>query len=206
MQPLHEEFTTGIARTLGMLAAAAGLVLLVALANVANLMLIRADARQNELALRATAGVPALLVVHVAVRALVRFGPDDIPRLPGLGVGMTTVGLIALVTLVSVFLCATLPALQLRRTSWSANLHAGARGESVSRSRQRQRMGVASRQITLALVVSVGSALLLRSAHRLNVNLRPTTFHRLTSPRTLARFSEELGMERSKLWTRCRAR
>lgn len=190
VRPLLDEFTVGIARTLWILAAAASLVLLVAWANVTNLMLIRADARQPELALRETlgaghlriathflgeslwlgtiAGAFAVLVVHVAVRALVAFAPHDIPRLAELGVGMTTVAFIILISLVSVLLCATVPALRLRRTSLSANLREGARGESVGRSRQRLRMGVAALQIALALVVSVGSALLLRSAHRLN--------------------------------------
>ena len=50
--PLRDEVTRGIARTLWMLAAAAGLVLLVTCANVANLMLIRADGRQLDLAVR----------------------------------------------------------------------------------------------------------------------------------------------------------
>jgi predicted lysophospholipase L1 biosynthesis ABC-type transport system permease subunit len=94
--PLHEEVTSGIARTLWMLAAAAGLVLFVAWANVANLMLIRADGRQLELAVRealgasrlrimtsfldeslvlgAVAGALALIAAWGAVRALVAFG------------------------------------------------------------------------------------------------------------------------------------
>lgn len=107
VQPLRDAFTADIARTLWMLAAAAGLVLLVAWANVTNLMLVRADARQNESAVRATlgagrlritthflgeslwlgvgAGVLAMLATHGAVRALVAFGPHDIPRLEELG-------------------------------------------------------------------------------------------------------------------------
>ncbi len=189
-RPMSDELTADIAHTLWMLAAAAALVLLVAWANVTNLMLIRADARQNELALRATlgagrlriaahflgeslwlgltAGVLALLLVYAAVRALVAFGPDDIPRLSELGCSVATVGFIALISVISAFLCAAVPALRLRRASLSHNLRDGARSASAGKSRQHLRMGIVALQIALALVVSVGSALLLRSAHRLS--------------------------------------
>lgn len=190
VQPLREAFTADVARTLWILAAAAALVLLVAWANVANLMLIRADARQNELAVRATlgashlriaahflgesswlaagAGVLALLVVTVAVRVVVAFGPRDIPRLAELGVVLPTVGFIALISLASACLCAAVPALRLRRARLSEHLSDGARGASSGRPRQHMRMGIAALQIALALVVTVASALLLHSAQRLH--------------------------------------
>ena len=187
--PLRDELTGGIAQTLWMLAAAAGLVLLAAWANVANLVLVRADASQHDLAIRkalgasplrlathflgesvllgATAGVLALLVANAAVRALVAFGPTDIPRLAELGVGLTTTGFIALVSIVGVVICAAVPTLRVRRGSLSRDLHDGARGQSTGKSRQRLRATITVLQIAVALVVSVGSALLLRTAHRL---------------------------------------
>jgi len=187
--PLRDELTGGIAQTLWMLAAAAGLVLFAAWANVANLVLVRADASQHDLAIRkalgasplrlathflgesvllgATAGVLALLVANAAVRALVAFGPTDIPRLAELGVGLTTTGFIALVSIVGVVICAAVPTLRVRRGSLSRDLHDGARGQSTGKSRQRLRATITVLQIAVALVVSVGSALLLRTAHRL---------------------------------------
>jgi predicted permease len=190
VSPLRDELTAGIARTLWMLAAAAALVLLVAWANVANLMLLRGDARQAELALRATlgagrlrlaahllgeslllglaAGALALPVDYAALRALVAFGPQDIPRLAELGLAWPSVGFVALVSTLTVLLCATVPALRVRRIELTRGLHEGARGGTAGPARQRLRMGIAALQIALALVVVLGSALLLRSAQRLH--------------------------------------
>jgi len=115
---LRDDITKGIAHTLWMLAVASGLVLLVAWANVSNLMLIRADGRQLELAVRealgashlrilthflgeslvltATAGAIALVAAWGSVRALVAFGPTDVPRLAELQIGPMTVACVAL--------------------------------------------------------------------------------------------------------------
>lgn len=187
--PLRDAMTGGIARTLWMLAAAAALVLLVAWANVVNLMLVRADGRQLELAVRevlgasrlrtathffgeslllgATAGIFALLATYAAIRSLVAFGPSDVPRLAELGVGPVAIGFIALVSALSVGLCSAVPAFSARRSSLALRLGDGARGQSTGKSRQRLRAAVTALQIALALVVSIGSALLLRSASRL---------------------------------------
>jgi predicted permease len=187
--PLHTEVTSGIARTLWMLAAAAGLVLLVAWANVVNLMLIRADGRQLELAVRealgasrlrivthflgeslvlsTTAAALALLAAWGAVRALVAFGPADVPRLSELTVGLTTVWFVVVVAVVGAIVCAAVPAIRIRRRSLSINLRDGGRGETAGKTRQRLRASIAAMQIAVALVVSAGSALLLRTFHRL---------------------------------------
>jgi len=187
--PLREEVTSGIARTLWMLAAAAGLVLVVAWANVSNLMMIRADGRQLELAVRealgasrlrivthflgeslvlgAAAGALALLAAWGAVRAVVAFGPTDVPRLTELSVGLTTAGFVAIVTIAGAILCAAVPVFRIRRATLSINLRDGARGDTAGKTRQRLRATIAALQIAVALVISAGSALLLRSVHRL---------------------------------------
>jgi putative ABC transport system permease protein len=187
--PLRDEITADIARTLWILAAAAALVLLVACANVANLMLIRADGRQLELALRealgasrlrilthfagesamlaATAGVVALAGAWAAIRALVAFGPTDIPRLDELHVGMVTVGFTVLVVALTAIACSAIPAFRIRRSSLTFSLRDGGRNETAGRARQRLRGLIATLQIAVALVVLAGSALLVRTFHLL---------------------------------------
>lgn len=187
--PLRDELTGSIAGWLWMLATAAVMVLLVAWANVANLMLVRADASQSELAVRetlgagrlrvathflgesillaATAAVLALLVTYASVKALAVFGPSDFPRLAELEVGFTTAAFIALVASVGVVICIAVPTLRLQRGSLARIINDGARGLSMGKSRQGLLSTVSVLQIALALVVSAGSALLLRTAHNL---------------------------------------
>ena len=187
---LRDQLTRGIGQTLWMLAAAAGLVLLVAWANVANLMLVRSESHKLELSVRealgagrlrlashalseslllsAAAGALALLVTHGAIRALVVFGPADVPRLAELGIGLMTTGFIVLVTVVGAILCAAVPTVRVRPGRLLAKLQDGARGQSTGKSRQRVRATLTVVQIAVALVVTVGSLLLLRTAHRLS--------------------------------------
>lgn len=189
VRPLRDEITNGIARTLWVLAAAAGLVLLVAWANVANLLLIRADARQPELAIRAalgasrlhnashflaealllgaTAGVLALLLVNVTIALLVAFGPTDLPRLAEIGVGWPTVAFTVLMAVVGVIVCSAVPASRFWAANLSRKLGESGRGASTGKSRLRLRAAISSLQIAAALVVMIGSALLLRTAYGL---------------------------------------
>ena len=139
VQALRDEITNGIAHTLWMLALAAGLVLIVAWANVTNLMLIRADGRQLELAVRealgasrlrimthflgeslvltTAAGSVALLMAWGAVRALVAFGPADVPRLAEVGIDRVTVAFVVVVSVIGTIVCGALPAFRLRRAN-----------------------------------------------------------------------------------------
>lgn len=188
--PLKDDITSGIAKTLWIVAAAAALVLLVACANVTNLILVRADARQRELAVRealgagrarvlmhflaesavitAVAGVVGLGVATLAVRTLVAAGPADIPRLAEVHVDLTTVGFAVIVSALVALACSLIPALRLGGLRLSLALREGGRSGTAGRVQQRVRSALVAAQIAFALVALAGSALLLRTFQRLN--------------------------------------
>lgn len=192
--PLRDDVVGDSRRTLWMVAAVALLVLLVTCANVANLLLVRADARHRELSVRAALGagrgrviahflieagvlaaisaVLGLAVAAIATRLLVAAGPAYIPRLQEIRVDgwvvAFTIGVAALVTVV----CSAFPAIRFMRGDPLSGLREGGRGGTAGAQKQHVRGALVAAQVAFALVVLAASGLLLRSFQRLHA-VRP---------------------------------
>jgi len=186
VQPLQARLAQGLAPVLWVALGAVSFVLLIACANVANLLLARGEARQADLAVRAALGagwerVARLLLAESAllgllggasgialsfalVRAAVRLAPSSFPRLAEVGVdaGVLTYGLIAVVA--STLLAGLVPSLRVGRASAAASVGASTRSAS-GRRRSRLATTLVGAQVALAMVVAVGSGLMLRSLH-----------------------------------------
>ncbi|HEX6967015.1 MAG TPA: ABC transporter permease [Gemmatimonadaceae bacterium] len=194
LTPMRDDVVGGIAGTLWIVAATAGLLLLVACANVANLILVRADGRQRELAVRAAlgagrsrvlsyfftesavlaaiAGALGLVVAAIGIRALVSAGPAELPRLAEVRVDGTVVLFTVAVSVLVALACSVIPAIRFGRTQLASTLREGGRGGTAGRARHRVRGALVAAQIALALVVLAGSGLLMRSFQRLHA-VRP---------------------------------
>jgi predicted permease len=188
-RPLARDVVGDVGRTLWVLLGAIGVVLLMACANVANLLLVRAEARRQELAIRAAlgarwtriasqllaeslllslaGGVVGAGLAILGVRALVALGPAGLPRLHEIAVDPTALGFTAAIALASGLLFGLLPIVKHARPGRADGVLVGSRSATLSRSRQRSQHLLVVSQIGLALVLLVSAGLMIRSVRAL---------------------------------------
>jgi predicted permease len=192
--PLRDDVVGDVARSLWIVAATAVLVLLVTCANVANLLLVRADARHRELAVRSALGagrsrimvhfftesallaavsaVLGLAAAYAATRMLVSAAPAAIPRLSEIHVDAATIAFTFVVAAIVALACSAIPAIRFMRSDALSGLREGSRGGTAGANRQRARRVLVAAQMAFALVVLAASGLLFRSFQRLHA-VRP---------------------------------
>ncbi len=183
VRPVLERLLGSASKSLWVLLAAVGFVLLIACANITNLFLVRAEGRQRDLAIRravgasrgqlirlqlsesmivaALAGVLAIAIASVALPLFLRAAPTDVPRLDEVHLDGTTVLFTALAALFSGLVCGLFPALRASRSRNTTALRDGDRGNTQGRHWMRD--GLVVGQTALALLLLIGSGLLVRS-------------------------------------------
>lgn len=185
LRPLKEEVVGNIGSVLWVVMGTIGIVMLIACANVANLLLVRAEARQQELAIRAALGagwgriVRELLLESVllgliggalgvglayeGLRLLVAIGPANLPRLSEISLDARALAFTVVLSLLSGLLFGLIPALKYAGPRISVALRSAGRTSSVSRERHRARNVLVVAQVAMALVLLVSAGLMIRT-------------------------------------------
>lgn len=198
--PLQEAMVGKVRKSLFVVLGAVGFVLLIAVVNLASLMLVRATARERELAIRvalgaergrivrqllteslmlaAMGGVAGLFIAQIGARLFVRMSAGQLPRAEDVGIDYRVVLFAALVSLIAGTLFGLLPAIKASTPALQQSLREGARGSTSAIAGLRNALVVV--EVAIALMLVVGAGLLTRSfVNLMRVDLGFATDHRL---------------------------
>jgi putative ABC transport system permease protein len=189
VRPLKEDVIGNIGGVLWVLMATIGVVLFIACANVANLMLVRAEGRQQELAIRAalgagwsriarelllesvalglSGGALGIALAYAALRVLVSVGPASLPRLAEISIDPAVLLFTLAISLLAGILFGLIPVFKYAGPRLNAALRQGGRNSSDGRERHRSRSALVVVQVALALVLLIGSGLMIRTVRAL---------------------------------------
>jgi predicted permease len=233
LRPLRDEVVGNAGEVLWVVMGTLGIVMLIACANVANLLLVRAEGRQQELGVRAAlgagwgriardlltesvllacaGGVVGMGLAYASLAILKRIGPAGLPRLDEISLDARSLGFGVAVALLSGLLFGLIPALKYAGSRISPALRGGARGLTQSRERNRVRNTLVVGQVALALVLLIGSSLMIRTFQALR-SVDPgfsgpehlQTF-RVTIPRTISGEPEKVVRTQNEILDKVRA-
>ena len=185
IRPLKQEVIGNVGELLWVVMGTIGVVMLIACANVTNLLMVRVEARQQELAVRTALGagwtriVTGLLIesvmlgliggvlgvglAYAGVRFLVAIGPSNLPRLNEIAIDARTLGFTFILSLLSGLLFGLIPALKYAQPGTGSALQSAGRTISVSRERHGARNLLVVGQVAMALVLLICAGLMIRT-------------------------------------------
>ena len=185
IRPLKQDVVGDIGGVLWLLMGSIAMVLLIACANVANLLLVRMEGRRQELAIRSALGAGwkqiaadllfesailgvagsaiGLALAFGALRALVAMAGSSLPRVNEIGIDLPVLLFTFCISLLASLLCALIPIVKFAGVRSGRGLHEGGRALSQTRQQHRARNVLVVVQVALALVLLICSGLMIRT-------------------------------------------